>query len=97
MCLWGHIAHCSGSCRCADGVCMRLRLSVNLHAWVHVIDPLAGLPVVLVVSTEGIRTIDNISREETHKVFLQDLVYFAPVTLKRSGTIVPWMMRVPWC
>eukprot|EP00041_Stephanoeca_diplocostata_P030751 m.938596 g.938596 ORF g.938596 m.938596 type:complete len:694 (+) comp23820_c0_seq3:212-2293(+) len=49
-------------------------------------DPLAGLPVVLVVSTEGVRTIDNISREETHKVFLQDLVYFAPVSVKHGGS-----------
>jgi hypothetical protein len=31
----------------------------------------AGLPVVLVISPEGMRTIDNISREETHRVFLQ--------------------------
>jgi hypothetical protein len=28
-------------------------------------DPLNGLPVVLVISAEGVRTIDNISREET--------------------------------
>eukprot|EP00040_Diaphanoeca_grandis_P023333 m.126858 g.126858 ORF g.126858 m.126858 type:complete len:737 (-) comp29223_c0_seq5:133-2343(-) len=45
-------------------------------------DPLAGLPVVLVVSSEGIRTIDNISREETHRVFLQDLAFFSPLTVK---------------
>lgn len=31
-------------------------------------NPLLGLPVVLVITTEGMRTIDNISREETHKV-----------------------------
>eukprot|EP00035_Acanthoeca_spectabilis_P013862 m.260708 g.260708 ORF g.260708 m.260708 type:complete len:713 (+) comp15990_c0_seq17:83-2221(+) len=48
-------------------------------------NPLLGLPVVLVITTEGMRTIDNISREETHKVFLQDLVYFAPVDLKKPA------------
>lgn len=45
-------------------------------------DPLSGLPVVLIVSAEGIRTIDNISREETHRVFLQDLAYFSEVAVK---------------
>lgn len=40
-------------------------------------DPQAGLPVVLVVTSEGIRTIDNISREQTHNVFLRDLMHFS--------------------
>ena len=33
---------------------------------------------------EGIRTIDNISREETHRVFLPDLQYYAAVPLKKK-------------
>ena len=42
--------------------------------------------MVLVVSAEGIRTIDNISREETHRVFLQDLAFFTDVQVKKEKT-----------
>jgi hypothetical protein len=59
------------------------------------IDPGVGRPVVLVVSSEGVRLVDSLSREESHRVFVKDLVFWSEVATKREKSVFSYIARDP--